>query len=309
MDAKMTRSRRPGPDDRTLDRILSGTASPQDLPPDWGAVAQLLRAVASPSDGAPPPVGSSSEGGAPQDSPLDRQTLAAMASILTESARRTGTRAEARSWGRSTRVRSPLVRLSRVAAMAALALFLMVGMAFAGVLPGPLQDVAHSALSKVGISVPRDGVGDDQQGGSQAPSPDDQTGDTGNQHTVVGGRGPDAAGPAKQGLCNAYLHGKGGASGGKDESTAFRKLAEAAAAAGQTVEEYCGVPSSGSSGHSKGAGGSKGQAGAEGQGGSGGSNGHGNSSHGHSSSEEDHGNGGKDSHARDDSNGRGKNDD
>jgi hypothetical protein len=240
MDSKMMRGRHPGvPDDRTLDRILSGTAAPEDVPPGMRAVTQLLRAVASPRDEAQPATGSVSEGGAPQDSPPDHQVIAAMVSVIAGSEVGGGTRAEARSWGRSTRVRSPLVRLSRAAAVAALALFLMTGMAFAGVLPGPMQDAARSALSKVGLTVPG---GDGQQAadlrGTEGGGDHDSAG-------RAGGRGPDPAGPAHQGLCDAYRSGHGGEQGGKNDSTAFANLQDAAAAAGQTIDEFCGTDGQG----------------------------------------------------------------
>jgi hypothetical protein len=162
-----------------------------------------------------------------------------MVSVIAGSEVGGGTRAEARSWGRSTRVRSPLVRLSRAAAVAALALFLMTGMAFAGVLPRPMQDAARSALSKVGLTVP----GGDGQHAADLHGTED-----GGDHDsagLAGGRGPDPAGPAHQGLCDAYRSGHGGEQGGKNDSTAFANLQDAAAAAGQTVEEYCGTDGQG----------------------------------------------------------------
>jgi hypothetical protein len=239
MNSKLMPGRRSGaPDDRTLDRVLSGTAAPEDVSPDMRAVTQLLGAVASPRDEALP--GTGSVGGAPQDSPPDHQIIAAMTSIIVASEVRGGTRAEARSWGRSTRVRSPLARFSRAAAAVALALFLMTGMAFAGILPGPMQDVARTALSTIGVTVPG---GDEQGRGDGQQVPDEEGTEGGGEHESAGragDRGPDPAGPAHQGLCNAYRNGNGGEQGGKNGSTAFANLQDAAAAAGQTVDEYCG---------------------------------------------------------------------
>jgi hypothetical protein len=52
------------------------------------------------------------------------------------------------------------------------------------------------------------------------------------------GQGPDATGPAKFGLCNAYVSGQGGTNGGKLDSVAFQSLATAAGDAG-SIAAYC----------------------------------------------------------------------
>lgn len=52
--------------------------------------------------------------------------------------------------------------------------------------------------------------------------------------------GPDATGPAKQGLCNAYMHSVAKGHSKNADAVAFRNLTEAATDAGQTVEEFCG---------------------------------------------------------------------
>lgn len=52
--------------------------------------------------------------------------------------------------------------------------------------------------------------------------------------------GPDATGPAKKGLCNAYMHSVARGHSQNADAVAFRNLTKAATDAGQTVEEFCG---------------------------------------------------------------------
>jgi len=55
--------------------------------------------------------------------------------------------------------------------------------------------------------------------------------------------GPDATGPAKHGLCNAYLDSLAKGHPKNPEAIAFRNLIAAATAAGQTVEQFCATTS------------------------------------------------------------------
>ncbi|MBI1376899.1 MAG: hypothetical protein GC157_05380 [Frankiales bacterium] len=139
--------------------------------------------------------------------------------------------------------------------------------AYAGVLPSPIQSVAHTLA---GAPAPAADEGGDQgdQGDDATTDPStsgdptsgdptsadpsgstsssDTTGASGDQSdapdpTMTGSAGPvgpDATGPAAFGLCNAYLHG-----GLAPQSIAYRNLAAAASAAPGTVtgtiEEYC----------------------------------------------------------------------
>jgi hypothetical protein len=156
----------------------------------------------------------------------DQHTIDSMVAYLTDSKRH-----PSRWIGNSVGVPKRLigVRARLVTAMAAAALALLVGAAYAGKLPGPAQNAVSVVLSKVGLSVPG-------HAGTTDGS-DDESGDAGPQGAV----GPDASGAAHDGLCNAYLSGKGGSRGGKSASVAFQNVQEAADAAGQTVEEFCGV--------------------------------------------------------------------
>jgi hypothetical protein len=67
------------------------------------------------------------------------------------------------------------------------------------------------------------------------------------------GTGPDATGPAKFGLCNAYAAGQGTTNGGKADSTAFQALATAAGGI-QNIAAFCADATPGSA--HQGAGGS-----------------------------------------------------
>ena len=55
--------------------------------------------------------------------------------------------------------------------------------------------------------------------------------------------GPDATGPAKHGLCNAYLDSLAKGHPKNPDAIAFRNLIAAATAAGQTVEQFCATTS------------------------------------------------------------------
>ena len=97
----------------------------------------------------------------------------------------------------------------------------------AGVLPSSAQNFAATVLSKVGISAPHHlSKHSNDQNGVVLP-------------TATPSRGPDPSGPAKFGLCNAYAQGQGGTNGGKYDSVAFKNLANAATAAGQSVQDFC----------------------------------------------------------------------
>jgi hypothetical protein len=58
---------------------------------------------------------------------------------------------------------------------------------------------------------------------------------------VAFGQGPDATGPAKKGLCTAYFNGSDTGRANKRGAPPFQNLEAAAAAADQSVEEFCGV--------------------------------------------------------------------
>jgi hypothetical protein len=221
MDQQRRRHRDQAPPlDLTMaDRLLSGALSPQDVPPALGPMAQAigaLRAEASPEDS--------------KRAEDDQRTIGSMVSFLAAASRHPASkfRRPAPS-GLPRPVAGFRVRMATAVVGAVLAF--LVGVAYAGQLPGPTQNAVSVALAKVGLSVPRhdkaaDGKheADDQDGsGAKAPV------------------GPDPNGPAHDGLCNAYFNGQGGMQGGKFNSVAFQNVQDAAAEAGQTPEEFCGV--------------------------------------------------------------------
>ena len=207
-----------GSQDREIgEGILSGALGPQDAPTEWRPVAELLTVLRT-----LPATSPSLRADALGDGPLsDREarTVQSMAAILAEAPAQKAWRRHIRAPFRPS-VPRPLnvfrVRLGTALVAATLAFIL--GLASAGRLPAPAQNAVSVALSKFGITVPRD-----QSGPHPHPTP----------------VGPDLSGPAAKGLCTAFLAGQGGENGGKLDSEAFRSLQEAADSGGQTEEEFC----------------------------------------------------------------------
>lgn len=207
------------PDQEATDGVLSGVLGPQDAPAEWRPVAELLSVLRT-LPATPPSSQAHAVGpGASEDPGIDRdrRTVQAMAAILAEAPAH---RAWRRHWRVPYRPSVPrplhVFRVRLATALVAAILAFMVGLASAGQLPGPAQNAISVALSKFGISVPRD------------------EGQEGKENAV----GPDATKAAKKGLCTAYFAGKGGENGGKLDSVAMRKLAEAAEGA-DNIEAYC----------------------------------------------------------------------
>jgi hypothetical protein len=173
-------------DDVTVEKILSGTLHPDDAPPGYAGVASLLRAASTAL--------------VRTDPTQDLKTIAAMATAV--SATPGGFQPAPRRPKRSRFLGGKLVAASVTGL-----LLIGTGLAFAGDLPGPAQNAAHTILAKVGINVP--------------------------------GHGPDVSGPALYGLCKAYASGRGGTSGQKNDAVALQKLQKAAQDAGQTVDQFC----------------------------------------------------------------------
>ncbi len=135
---------------------------------------------------------------------------------------------------------------AKVAAVATIALFSASAAAAAtGHLPDPLQRTVSNTFSHVGVDLPSPSDKpatdtDDPSETSTTTTAEDQS-DTTTTTEAGASRsaavGPDANGPAKTGLCTAFLtdneHGK------NLDAVAFRNLTEAATAAGQTVAEFC----------------------------------------------------------------------
>jgi hypothetical protein len=131
---------------------------------------------------------------------------------------------------------------AKVAALAAVALFSAGAAAAAtGHLPDPLQRTVSNTFSHVGVDLPS--PGDKPTTTTLVATTTSTTGQSDTTTTpttavdtaLAPAVGPDATGPAKTGLCTAFLnrHEK------NLDPVAFRNLLAAATAAGQTVDEFC----------------------------------------------------------------------
>jgi hypothetical protein len=228
-DASSAEMRRPpDPDadplaleDDTVERLLAGELSPAQAPSGYAEVARLLAAaVAAPSPGE----------------------LAGQAAVLAE------LRAVTRAPRAPAHVRRPPRR--RWAGLAAVALVgaLVTGgaaVAVTGQLPEPVREVTRSILDTVGgaesaapttpgppasaPATPAAGPGGDGQGPPPTAAADRGRGPAG----AAAGANPD-----REGLCQAYLAGKGSEQGRQLAAPAFEALARAAGGPDQ-VDAYC----------------------------------------------------------------------
>jgi hypothetical protein len=144
-------------------------------------------------------------------------------------------------------------RGSKLAALIAAGVVVLGGVAAAsGSLPTPAQSAAHDALGVAGMNVPDgDGAGtvatDEPVTTATTSDPTTTTTSASDGSTTDGTdatdatdeQGPDPTGPAKFGLCTAYAAGQGSTHGHKNDSTAFRALAAAAAVEAESVTEFC----------------------------------------------------------------------
>jgi hypothetical protein len=200
---------------------------------DEGTAERLLTGRTDPAD-APPGYARAAAVLAAVSAPPDAEELVGEAAIVAELA------AAARSHPVGLRLLTP--RRSRVFTklLTAKAAAVVVGMlatggvaaAATGNLPDPAQQAAHALL-----------------GGAGVPAPAEATATT-RAHAV----GPDAAGPAAQGLCRAWSAGQGGQHGSKLDAPAFAALAKAAGGSDQ-IAGYCAkvtASTAGGSGHGQG---------------------------------------------------------
>jgi hypothetical protein len=119
-------------DPGTADRLLSGALSPDDLPPGYAGVAQLL--------------------GAAGTAPRVRESVREAATVAAMEAASTGHVASV-AGHREKKVLSKVLTI-KAAAVAALVLSAGTAAAATGSLPGGVQSTASMVLAKVGISVP-----------------------------------------------------------------------------------------------------------------------------------------------------------
>jgi hypothetical protein len=176
----------PSIDKRTEEKMLRGTLSPEDAPPELARVAALMR-VAAVSAAAGSTVGEA-------DRLRQERIVASMAAAIAaqpaapvHGGNQAPTLWKARQQSaRTWKLRGGAFGRTRLVLMMTLGLMLAsAGLAFAGVLPAPIQHAASVVLSKVGVHVP-----DDNQDGTTPPT-GGSTG-TGSTHSGSGtGTGGD----------------------------------------------------------------------------------------------------------------------
>jgi hypothetical protein len=199
-------------DHDTADRLLAGRLDPADAPPGFAAVAMVVAAATAPAT--------------PEELAGEPAAVAQFAAMA-----RSGSRTRATTTRRAGAPRRILgVRL----AVAVLAAGLCIGgvAAATGTFPGPAKPPAGHGPGNTG-------------GGGGTPTTAAPAG-TGTATTTEAERargagtptGPDASGPARDGLCRAWLAGEGAENGKREDSTAFRALA-AAAGGPDRIDAYC----------------------------------------------------------------------
>ena len=229
------------------DRLLTGSVDAVDVSPVVDEVAALLEALRAPES-------------------LEERAAGSTAAATFAATVRAGTAVEPRE-SVLVPISARRPRAKAIAAIATVAV-LSVGTAAAAATGG-----VSGALSRIGISADDDDQGEDDQGDvaavdstveSTVPDVDEST-TTGAPTTTAAEAvttvptsaatsvveaptsgaavketpvGPDPTGPAKHGLCTAYFA-SGAATGPNGDSVAMRNLTDAAAEAGQTVEEFC----------------------------------------------------------------------
>lgn len=198
-------------DHDTADRLLAGRLDPADAPPGFAAVAKVVTAATAPAT--------------PEELAGEPAVVAQFAAMARSASRRRAT--TTRRAGAPRRILG--VRL----AVAVLAAGLSIGgvAAATGIFPGPAKPPA--------------GPGPGSTGGGGGTPTTAAPGRTGAATTEAEGArgggtatGPDAAGPAKEGLCRAWRAGEGAENGKREDSTAFRALAAAAGGADR-IDAYC----------------------------------------------------------------------
>ena len=208
MDDEMQRF---GIDDDTANRLLSGQVASEDAPPDYRAIARVVRAARFPTG---------------VDPARESATVAAFVEAL-----HSGSHPPV-----SDRRNSMLARLlsAKIAAIAAVGVLGATAAAAAtNTLPDRAQSVVSGAASHVGLSIPNPhghAYGLTKSHPANAATP-------GNDGAV----GPDASGAPRFGLCTAYSSGNATTNphSHKTKSVAFRNLQAAADTAGMSVADYC----------------------------------------------------------------------
>lgn len=203
----------PALDEDALERLLAGDLPRAPAPAGYAEVAALLAATV-----APP-------------SPRELTGKAAALAELKAVTRARSAAAPRRARTQPSRRRVGLAVAIVVGALATSG----AAAATTGHLPGPIRDAARSFLTTVGVTTPttptkvgRQPAPSTGTAGTTGATTDSQA--TSPTDTADRGPGPAAAltGPAKDGLCRAFMAGQGTEQGKKIDAAAFKALAEAA---------------------------------------------------------------------------------
>ena len=214
----------PALDEDAVERLLAGDLPRALAPPGYAEVAALLAATVAPPN--------------PSE-------LTGKAAVLAELKAVTRTRWAAAPRRARTQPRRRRVGLAVAIVVGALATS-GAAAATTGHLPGPIRDGARSILTTVGVTTPttptevgRQPVPSTGNAGTAGATTDSQaTSPTG---AADRGPGPAAAaltGPAKDGLCRAFMAGQGAEQGKKIDAAAFKALADAAGGPDK-IATYC----------------------------------------------------------------------
>jgi hypothetical protein len=197
------------PDDM---RRLLASLRPTPPPVDDDTVDRLLAGRLDPAD-APPGYAAVARLLAAATAPAGRDELAGERAAVAEFLAVAHAHPPTPPVPRRAGMPSKLFRVKAAAAVIAAVLSLGgVAAAATGILPAAVQRITGNAPA-------------DSGGGSA----------TGQDHAATG---PDASGAAKDGLCRAWLAGQGDDHGKREDSTAFKALAQAAGGADK-VAAYC----------------------------------------------------------------------
>ncbi len=239
-------------DDSTVDRLLNGLMHPEDAPPSLARAAGLVRAAKAPAQ-ASELVG--------REHAVATMS-AAVRAVPSIQVSKGITRLGRKAIGRKTMIGKISAKLlsAKLAAGVAAAVVAGGGAAAAtGSLPSSIQAPLSSALSHVGISIPKpsssSGSSTTQSSSTTTTSTStstsmsgsnststSSTGSTGTSHNSKA-VGPTASGASAYGLCHAYAATKGNTSA---NDIALRNLSDAAQKAGVSITKFCSVVTPGS---------------------------------------------------------------
>ncbi|MGH3012287.1 MAG: hypothetical protein ACRDMY_10705 [Gaiellaceae bacterium] len=201
----------------TADRLLAGAVAPNDAPPSYADLARLLDAASA----------------EPSADELGRETEV-VAMMAAEVCMSSGN--DTPSPG--THPASSYFSRARIAAaLVAVGLVCGTGLAWAGALPGPAQDIASSVLDKVSISVPadKDGLGarpNGRRAGTDMPLSPVKSGESSRLAKTIAGtggaHGPAASAAARDKKSRAGQHSSGSSASGTAAAGKGNKISELA---------------------------------------------------------------------------------